>query len=104
MTAAGIAPANFGYVDFIVSRESGWNPCAYYSMKSDCSLTADGVNATSGNPNIKVACGLGMQLPCGKWAGAWNDPVAALRGMNGYVSRYGGWAGAYNYWLAHGNY
>lgn len=84
MTAAGIDPANFGYVEFIVSRESGWNPNA--------------INSSSG------ACGLGQQNPCGKWPGAWNDPIAALSAMNSYVARYGGWAGAYAYWQAHGNY
>ena len=66
MRAAGIPEHEWGYVDSIVSRESGWNPNA--------------VNKSSG------ACGLGQQLPCGKWAGAWNDPVAALRAMTGYVS------------------
>ncbi|WP_459076896.1 aggregation-promoting factor C-terminal-like domain-containing protein [Arthrobacter burdickii] len=85
MTAAGIDPANFGYVEFIVAKESGWNPSA--------------VNPTSG------ACGLGQQLPCGKWAGAWNDPVAALVAMDSYVSsRYGGWAGAHGFWLSHNYY
>ena len=75
MRAAGIPEAHWSYVDSIVSRESGWNPNA--------------VNKSSG------ACGLGQQLPCGKWAGAWNDPVAALKAMTGYVNaRYGGWAGA----------
>lgn len=80
MRAAGIPQDVWFYADFIVSHESGWNPNA--------------VNPSSG------ACGLGQQLPCGKWAGAWNDPVAALRAMNGYVSRYGGWAGAYAFWQA----
>lgn len=79
MAAAGIPQAHWGYVDSIVSRESGWNPNA--------------VNRSSG------ACGLGQQLPCGKWAGAWNDPVAALVAMTGYVNaRYGGWAGAVSFW------
>lgn len=81
MTAAGIPQEHWGYVDAIVSRESGWNPNA--------------VNKSSG------ACGLGQQLPCGKWAGAWNDPVAALVAMTGYVNgRYGGWAGAVAFWNA----
>lgn len=81
MRAAGIPEAEWGYVDSIVTRESGWNPNA--------------VNKSSG------ACGLGQQLPCGKWAGAWNDPVAALRAMSGYVkARYGGWAGAVAFWNA----
>lgn len=82
MAAAGIPQNLWGYVDSIVSRESGWNPNA--------------VNRSSG------ACGLGQQLPCGKWAGAWNDPVAALVAMTGYVNaRYGGWAGAVSFWNSH---
>lgn len=81
MTQAGIPQHLWVYVDAIVTRESGWNPNA--------------VNRSSG------ACGLGQQLPCGKWAGAWNDPVAALVAMTGYVnSRYGGWAGAVAFWNA----
>lgn len=79
MTAAGIPQNMWPYVDSIVTRESGWNPNA--------------VNKNGG------ACGLGQQLPCGKWAGAWNDPVAALKAMTIYVnSRYGGWAGAVAFW------
>ena len=79
MTAAGIPQHEWSYVDSIVSRESGWNPNA--------------VNPSSG------ACGLGQQLPCGKWAGAWNDPVAALKAQYGYViERYGGYAQAVSFW------
>lgn len=79
MAQAGIPESEWANVDSIVSRESGWNPNA--------------VNKSSG------ACGLGQQLPCGKWAGAWNDPVAALRAMTGYVNaRYGGWSGAVAFW------
>ncbi len=85
LAASGIPQAHWGYVDSIVTRESGWNPNA--------------VNASSG------ACGLGQQLPCGKWAGAWNDPVAALRAMNGYVNgRYGGWPQAVAFWNSNGWY
>lgn len=62
----------------LIRRESGCNPNA--------------VNPSSG------ACGIGQQLPCGKWAGAWNDPVAGLVAMNNYVKgRYGSWENA----LAH---
>ena len=82
MRAAGIPEAHWPFVDSIVTRESGWNPNA--------------VNRSSG------ACGLGQQLPCGKWAGAWNDPVSALKAMTIYVNaRYGGWAGAVSFWNAH---
>ena len=80
MARAGISPGDYSAVDYIVSHESGWNPGA--------------VNRSSG------ACGLGQQLPCGKWAGAWDDPIAALVAMNGYaIGRYGSWGGAYNHWV-----
>lgn len=85
LRASGIPESQWGLVDQIVQKESGWNPNA--------------VNASSG------ACGLGQQLPCGKWAGAWNDPVSALQAMSGYVdSRYGGWQGAWNFWQANSWY
>ncbi|MBM7464434.1 hypothetical protein JOE67_000026 [Microbacterium esteraromaticum] len=79
MTAAGIARGDWAYVDYIVSRESGWNPNA--------------TNASSG------ACGLVQALPCSKVPGNGYDPVDNLRWGNGYaVGRYGSWAAAYNFW------
>lgn len=93
MRAAGIPESDWQYVDFIVTRESGWQPCSFYPSKNDC-------NARPVN-----ACGLVMQNPCGKIPGDWRDPIAALRWQKGYVqARYGGYAGAYNYWLIHHNY
>lgn len=81
LEASGIPANEWWAVDSIVSRESGWNPNA--------------VNKSSG------ACGLGQQLPCGKWAGAWNDPVAALKAQYGYVvARYGGYPQAVAFWNA----
>ena len=84
MRAAGIAPENFAYVDYIVSHESGWNP--------------NSRNAGSG------ACGLPQAYPCSKLGPNWNNPVVALSWMNGYVSRYGGWAGAYQHWVTYHSY
>lgn len=81
LRASGIPDSEWWAVDSIVSRESSWNPNA--------------VNKSSG------ACGLGQQLPCGKWAGAWNDPVAALKAQYGYVvARYGGYPQAVAFWNA----
>lgn len=81
LAASGIPEDQWWAVDSIVSRESSWNPNA--------------VNKSSG------ACGLGQQLPCGKWAGAWNDPVAALKAQYGYVTaRYGGYPQAVAFWNA----
>jgi len=79
MTAAGIAQSDWPYVDYIVSRESGWNPNA--------------TNRSSG------ACGLVQALPCSKVPGNGYDPVDNLRWGSGYAAgRYGGWAGAYAFW------
>ncbi|MFE6733763.1 transglycosylase SLT domain-containing protein [Microbacterium sp. NPDC057650] len=79
MTAAGIAKSDWPYVDYIVSRESGWNPNA--------------TNKSSG------ACGLVQALPCSKVPGNGYNPVDNLRWGTGYANgRYGGWAGAYAYW------
>jgi uncharacterized protein YabE (DUF348 family) len=70
---------SWGYADFMVSRESGWNPNA--------------VNKSSG------ACGLAQALPCSKVPGNPYNPIDSLNWMNGYVNgRYGGWQGAYNFW------
>jgi soluble lytic murein transglycosylase-like protein len=82
MAAAGIPESEWGYVDAIVSRESGWNPNA--------------TNASSG------ACGLVQALPCTKVPGGNGyDPVANLVWGNGYAhGRYGSWAQAYDFWQA----
>lgn len=84
MAAAGIAESDFGYVDYIISSESGWRPGAQ--------------NSSSG------AYGLCQALPASKMASAGGDyltnPVTQLRWCSGYASgRYGGWQGAYNAWL-----
>lgn len=84
MRAAGISDADFGYVDYIVSHESGWN---YHA-----------VNRSSG------AYGLPQSLPAGKLASAgadWRDnPVTQLRWANNYaVGRYGSWEAAYRFWV-----
>lgn len=81
--SAGITDIESAYI--LIMKESTCNPNA--------------VNPSSG------ACGLGQQLPCGKWAHQWNDPVGALKDMNGYViARYGSWAGALNFHIANSWY
>jgi uncharacterized protein YabE (DUF348 family) len=87
MAAAGIPSSDYPYANFIVSHESGWRP-------------------TAANPS--GAYGLCQSLPGSKMASAGADwqtnPVTQLRWCNGYASRYGGWAGAYNHWLAYRNW
>lgn len=80
MAAAGIAESDWGYVDYVVKKESGWNPNA--------------TNRSSG------ACGLVQAYPCSKVPGNGYDPVDNLRWGNGYATgRYGSWAAAYDFWI-----
>ena len=82
LAASNIPQDDWGYADYIVGNESHWNPNA--------------MNASSG------ACGLAQALPCSKVPGNPLNPIDSLNWMNGYVNgRYGGWAGAYNWWVAH---
>jgi len=77
---AGISELDWGYVDFIISKESNWNP--------------NSINRSSG------ACGLAQALPCGKVPGSPLDPVDNLSWANNYATkRYGSWEKAYNFWL-----
>lgn len=93
LAASGIPKELWWAVDYIVTRESGWNPCSYYPSQSNC------------NANPVNACGLVMQNPCHKIPGDWRDPVAALKWQYGYVNnRYGGYVGAVAYWQIHHNY
>lgn len=101
LAAAGIPQSMWADADWIISQESGWNPCAYNPGRSDC--TTDFTPST--------ACGLVQTLPCGKAGSNWRDPVAALVWQYNYVCNsakfqaYGPcYAGAKAYWQVHGNY
>lgn len=85
MASAGISSGDYGYVNFIIERESHWNPLAR--------------NSYSG------ATGLCQALPGNKMASAGSDwaanPITQLRWCNGYaVGRYGSWAKAYQFWTS----
>lgn len=93
LSQSGIPESEWWAVDWIVSRESGWRPCAYNPGQNDC------------NANPSSACGLVQQYPCHKIPGDWRDPVLALKWQYNYVTvRYGGYAQAVEYWKIHGNY
>lgn len=82
LSSAGISELDWGYVDYIVTKESNWNP--------------NSINRSSG------ACGLSQALPCTKVPGSPLDPVDNLKWANNYANnRYGSWENAYNYWLVH---
>ena len=58
--------------------------------------------------NPSGAYGIPQALPGSKMASAGADwetnPVTQIRWMAGYVSRYGGWQGALEFWYSHGWY
>lgn len=81
MAAAGIAESDWGYVDYIVSRESTWNPNAINPAGGYCGL-------------VQIAPLHGVQN-C-------TDPVVNLRWASSYaIGRYGSWEGAYNHWATY---
>ena len=86
MAAAGIAESDFGFVDYIISHESGWRP---------------GAASSTG------AYGLCQALPGSKMASVASDyltnPITQLQWCTGYATqRYGSWGGAYRAWIAQG--
>lgn len=86
MSAAGISSGDQAYVNFIISRESGWNVLSK--------------NVSSG------AYGLCQALPGSKMASAGSDwetnAVTQLRWCTSYaVGRYGSWKAAYEFWSQH---
>lgn len=83
MAAAGISSGDYAYVNYIISRESNWN-----------------ANAR----NAGGCLGLGQACPGSKLTAVCPnlDAVCQLKFFGGYANgRYGGWGGAYNFWLSH---
>ncbi len=85
MAAAGISSSDYGYVEYIISRESGWSPMKY-------------------NYGGSGAYGLCQALPGSKMASAGSDwktnPITQLRWCSSYATRkYGSWSGAYRFWI-----
>lgn len=82
LRAAGISPSDYGYVNHIFSKESGWNAAAA-SRNGYHGLGQTSLGNISG--------------ACPNWQ---NDPVCQTRFFTGYATRrYGSWQGAYNFWL-----
>lgn len=83
MAAAGMSSANYGYINYIFTRESGWNPAAVNKKGGYYGLGQTNLSKLTGS------CGA-------SWA---SDPICQIKVFNSYaVSRYGSWQGAYNHW------
>lgn len=105
MSAAGISSSDYAYVNYIISRESGWCATKWQGQIGYCPAYYQEIHS----PSSSYGFGLCQSTPAGKMASAGSDwqtnPVTQLKWCNDYaVRRFGGWAGAYNYWLAHGNW
>lgn len=98
LVAAGISPAEYYAVDYIVGRESGWCPTKWQGEYGGCP-------AYHGTPtSAGKGYGLCQATPGWKMASAGADwavnPVTQLKWCTGYArGRYGSWAGAYNFWI-----
>jgi uncharacterized protein YabE (DUF348 family) len=103
MAAAGISSGDYGFVNYIVSRESGWCPTKWQGEYGGCP-------AYHGAPTSSyTGYGLCQSTPGYKMASAGADwaenPITQLRWCSSYATRtYGGWSGAYYHWLAHNNW
>jgi len=95
LIAAGVSPADYAAVDYIISKESGWCPTKWQGEYGACP-------AYHGAPtSAGVGYGLCQATPGYKMATAGADwatnPVTQLRWCSNYAKRYGGWQGAYNF-------
>ena len=103
MAAAGIPKSSYPYVDYIISRESGWCYTKWQGEYGGC-REFHGAPSSSG-----VGYGLCQATPGYKMSSAGGDwasnPVTQLRWCDGYAkSRYGSWSAAYNHWLSSHNW
>lgn len=80
MAQAGISPSDYGYVNYIFTKESGWRPAA-----------SNGRYAGLGQTDIRKLAG-----DCPNWQ---SDPICQIKVFDRYaVGRYGSWENAYNKW------
>jgi uncharacterized protein YabE (DUF348 family) len=103
MALAGIAPSEYKYADYIISRESGWCPTKWQGQYGGCpAYHGAPTDSYTGYGLCQATPGYKMSTAGADWA---TNPVTQLKWCNGYaVSRHGSWAGAYSYWLAHHNW
>lgn len=101
MAAAGIASSDYPYVNYIISHESGWCATKWQGQAGYCPPYYEPTHSIDSG----YGYGLCQSTPASKMASAGSDwqtnAVTQLRWCTGYASRYGGWEGAYNFWVSH---
>ncbi len=103
MAQAGIASSDYGYVDYIISHESGWCPTKLQGHPGACPGYPPDVIPSG------LGYGLGQATPGTKMSGFGADwktsAVTQLRWATSYaVGRYGSWGAAYDHWVSHHNW
>lgn len=100
MAQAGIKESDYPYANHIITRESGWCPTKWQGQIGYCPPYYEPIHS----PDSGFGYGLCQSTPGSKMASAGSDwqtnPITQLRWCSGYSQRYGGWAGAYEFWLA----
>ena len=108
MAAAGVAPGDYPYVNYIINHENAlWCPTRWQGQNFCPPYYAE--KFPGAETNTSTGYGLCQSTPAIKMATAGDDwrtnPVTQLRWCASYAQRrHGGWAGAYEYWVAHHNW
>jgi uncharacterized protein YabE (DUF348 family) len=102
MAAAGISPGDYGAVDYIVSRESGWCPTKLQGTHVCPASPPASIPSGKGYGLVQATPGTKMVSAGADWA---SNPVTQLRWASSYaVARYGSWQAAYQHWYTRHNW
>lgn len=108
MSAAGISPADYPYVYFIINHENTlWCPTRWQGQTSCPPYYAE--KYPGAETVTTLGYGMCQSTPAIKMASAGADwrtnAVTQMRWCSDYaLRRYGSWSAAYNYWVAHNNW
>ena len=107
MAAAGISTGDYPYVQYIINHENAlWCPTRWQGQRT-CPAFYEEIYP--GAENAGIGYGLCQSTPGSKMSTAGADwrvnAVTQLKWCSGYAkSRYGGWAAAYEHWIAYNNW
>ena len=96
LIAAGIDPADWQYVDFILEKESNWRPFVWNEQGSPAYGLCQTMTTAHSDPSR-------TKYPIVDIEDFMKNPVAQLRWCNSYaLGKYGSWQAAYEFWLEKG--